>query len=159
VLWIFQACMTEIVIPRVHVGVLKDYDEIEPVVLKAGVNTVGFGSEVMVYDVSHVSLETEVHFYFNDADVSTGTARVSLGFKPIIDSLPGFYRMYGSPYIDAVIEIQSRRTIRRLFRAHDPNDFGAEELEGEIRKVILGNDSITNFVDLSKVTLVDFKLD
>ena len=85
VILMLQGCATKIEIPNKHAGIVKRNEQVETQVLKAGEHVISFGLEVIVYDISQESLETEIDFLFKD--VSGGTLKIEIEFKPIVDSL------------------------------------------------------------------------
>lgn len=155
VILLLQRCTAKVEIPNNHAGVVKDQEQVETQVLKAGEHLISFGSEVIIYDISRVSLETEFGFLFKD--VSEGNLKVAIEFKPVIDSLSGFYRKYQSLYVTPVVEIETRSIVRNLLKDYNSNELTKEELEQKIIKAAFENNLILNYVDVYEVNIVELR--
>ena len=155
VILLFQGCSSTIEIPINHAGVIKNDEQVSVEVLKPGEHLVSFGSEVIVYDVSPVSLDIEFDFLFSDA--SEGNIKVTIEFNPIVDSLSAFYRKYRSIYVTPIVDQATRKVARDLLFEHKSTDLKWNEFQQEIFKVIKVNHSIMNYVEINKVVIAEIR--
>jgi len=152
-----QGCTSKIEIPVSHAGVVIRDEQVKTLVLRPGEHLVSFGTRVIDYDVSQATLDSEFDFYFED--FSKGKLNIAIEFKPIADSLPGFYSKYQYIWVTPVVEIVTRNIVFDLFKNVKPNEFTKEELELKIIKAITENARLTNYVNVKRVDIVDLRFD
>jgi hypothetical protein len=149
-------CESKVEIPIRHAGVvIADHEQVENQVLRPVEHVVGYGSEVIVYDVGYENLEIEFDFLFKD--VTEGNLKLAIEFTTIVDSLPSFYRMYQSTYIVPVVDSKIRSIIRKFLMNYNPTELAEDELKARIIEVLVNNRDITNFAKVHQVELMDLR--
>jgi hypothetical protein len=155
VILLAQGCKSKVEIPVLHVGVVKAHEQVDTAVLNPGEHLIDLGSEVIIYDTSPASLDIEFDFLFSDS--SEGNLRLEIEFSPIVDSLSAFYRKYQSIYVTPIVDQGTRKVVRSLLLNFKPSDLAKDEFELEIRKAITTNDSIMNYIQITKIDIVEFR--
>jgi hypothetical protein len=151
---ILMGCEIKVEVPINRAGVvITKNGEVKDQVLRPGKQIVRTDWQVVLYDVRFEELENDVDFLFKDA--SSGYAKLAIQFTPIVDSLPSFYRTYESIYVDPVVNVKSRWTVRKVFENYNRNDFSKKEFEKRIIEALANNREITNYVKVHKVEVVD----
>ena len=148
-----QGCTSKVEIPIKHAGVVTSDEQVSSEVLRPGEHLVNFGSEVIIYDVSPVSLDIEFDFLFSDT--SEGKLKVDIEFNPITDSLSAFYEKYQSKDVTPIVDQGTRKVVRSSLFKQKPTDLTKDEIEIEIIKAIKTNNAIINYVDIKKVDIVE----
>jgi hypothetical protein len=151
-----MGCEIKVEIPIKHAGVvITNEGDVQDEVLRPGKQIVRTDSEVILYDISYQQLENDFDFLFKDA--SSGDVKLTIEFTPMVDSLPSFYRAYQSIYVDPVVDVKSRSTVRKLLENYDPTEFNKDELRIKIIEALTNNREITNYVKLHKVVVTDLR--
>ncbi|MBX2965478.1 MAG: hypothetical protein KF845_04970 [Cyclobacteriaceae bacterium] len=149
-------CEIKVEIPVEKAGVvITNNGEVKEQVLRSGKQVVRTDSKVILYDINYQQVENDFDFLFKD--VSSGDVKLTIEFTPVIDSLPGFYKAYKSIYIDPVVDVKSRSTVRRLLENYNPIEFSKDEFKTKIIEALNNNREITDYVKVHKVEVVDLK--
>lgn len=149
-------CEIKVEIPFGQAGVVITNDgEVKEEVLRPGKQIVRTDSEVILYDINYQQVENDFDFLFKD--VSRGDVRLIIEFTPMIDSLPSFYKTYESIYIDPVVDVKSRSTVRRLFENYNPSEFSKDEFKTKIIDALINNHAITDYVKVHRVEVMNMR--
>lgn len=149
-------CEMKVEIPIRQAGVLiTNDDEVQGEVLRPGEHIIKTDSRVILYDVTDRQLENDFDVLFKDA--SRGDVKLTIEFTPVVDSLPGFYKAYESIYVDLVVDLKSRWTVRKLLENYNPTQFSKDEFKTKIIDAITSNRGITNYVKVHKVEVMDLR--
>lgn len=149
-------CEIEVEIPIRQVGVvITNEGEVQDEVLGPGKHIIKTDSEVILYDVTYQQLENDFDFLFKDG--SRGDVKLTIEFTPMVDSLPSFYKAYKSIYVDPVVDVKSRWTVRKLLENYNPTQFSKDEFRTKIIDAITSNPEIINYVKVHKVEVMDLR--
>jgi hypothetical protein len=151
-----MGCEIEVEIPIRQAGVVITNDgEVKDEALKPGKHIIRTDSEVILYDITYQQLENDFDFLFKDG--SRGDVKLTIEFTPVVDSLPGFYRAYESIYVDPVVDVKSRSTVRKLLENYNSTEFSKGEFRTMIIEALTNNHEIMNYVKLHKVDVMDLR--